>query len=138
MLHLSYGLWAYYWHVGQNIRRRYKKFVLIRIYQKAIKAYYVEDFSIYFGKIRQTYPKVASYLEKDVTLKKKSRAHFSGNRYEDMTSNIVEIMNGMMQKTRMYLITTMIDFILNTMRQWFLNWCWKTYAVTTPLTHKRE
>ena len=39
--------------------------------------------------------------------------------YRVMTSNIVETMNNMMKMAREYPLTTLVDFILYTIGQWF-------------------
>ena len=81
---------------------------------------------------------MAQYLEKDVKFEKWSRAHFKGNKYEVMTTNIVETLNNMMVKAREYPITAMIDFIIFTMGQWFFTRCRESVLVTSPITPKRE
>ncbi|XP_062119035.1 uncharacterized protein LOC133832747 [Humulus lupulus] len=55
-----------------------------------------------------------------------------------MTINIVETVNNLMRKAREYPIIAMIDFIISTMGQWFLSRRREAYAVTTPLTLKKE
>ncbi|XP_062081024.1 uncharacterized protein LOC133785825 [Humulus lupulus] len=109
-----------------------------KLYKKAVIAYRIEEFNKHFDQLRKIYPRVAKYLENDVKFRKWSRAHFGGNRYEVMTTNIVESVNNLMRKAREYPIISMIDFIISTMGQWFLERRREAYAVTTPLTPRRE
>ncbi|XP_062079516.1 uncharacterized protein LOC133783626 [Humulus lupulus] len=55
-----------------------------------------------------------------------------------MTTNIFESVNNLMRKAREYPIIAMTDFIISTMGQWFLERRREAYAVTTPLTPRRE
>ncbi|GMN72133.1 hypothetical protein TIFTF001_052795 [Ficus carica] len=50
----------------------------------AAEAYCLEEFGKHFSDMRQLYAKVAQYLEKDVKFQKWSRAHFKGNRQENI------------------------------------------------------
>ncbi|XP_062100371.1 uncharacterized protein LOC133806267 [Humulus lupulus] len=127
-----------YWHVKQNIKHRFKSAALTKLYKKAAIAYRIEEFNKHFDHICKIYPRVVKYLENDVKFKKLSRAHFGGNWFEVMTSNIVETVNNLMRKAREYPIIAMIDFIISTMGQWFLTRRREAYDVTTPLTPKRE
>ncbi|XP_060974703.1 uncharacterized protein LOC133039773 [Cannabis sativa] len=129
---------ACYWHVKQNIKHRFKSAAGTKLYKKAAIAYRIEEFNKHFDQLRKTYPRVAKYLENDVKFSKWSRAHFVGNRYEVMTTNIVESVNNMMRKAREYPIIAMIDFIISTMGQWFFERRREACVVTTPLTPKRE
>ncbi|XP_062107755.1 uncharacterized protein LOC133818735 [Humulus lupulus] len=129
---------ACYWHVKQNIKHRFKSAAGTKLYKKAAIAYRIEEFNKHFDQLRKIYPRVAKYLENDVKFRKWSRAHFGGNRYEVMTTNIVESVNNLMRKAREYPIIAMTDFIISTMGQWFLERRREAYAVTTPLTPRRE
>ncbi|XP_062102913.1 uncharacterized protein LOC133813897 [Humulus lupulus] len=129
---------ACYWHVKQNIKHRFKSAAGTKLYKKAAIAYRIEEFNKHFDQLRKIYPRVTKYLENDVKFRKWSRAHFGGNRYEVMTTNIVESVNNLMRKAREYPIIAMTDFIISTMGQWFLERRREAYAVTTPLTPRRE
>ncbi|XP_062080131.1 uncharacterized protein LOC133784875 [Humulus lupulus] len=129
---------ACYWHVKQNIKHRFKSAAGTKLYKKAAITYRIEEFNKHFDQLRKIYPHVAKYLENDVKFRKWSRAHFGGNRYEVMTTNIVELVNNLMRKAREYSIIAMTDFIISTMGQWFLERRREAYAVTTPLTPRRE
>ncbi|GMN19564.1 hypothetical protein TIFTF001_046961 [Ficus carica] len=121
-----------------EMKNRFKSAASLGVFKAAAEAYYLEEFGKHFSDMRQLYPKVAQYLEKDVKFQKWSRAHFKGNRYEVMTTNIVETLNNMMLKAREYPVTAMIDFVLFTMGQWFFTRRRESVLVTTPITPKRE
>jgi hypothetical protein len=129
---------ACYYHVMMNIKNRFKSAASLGVFKAAAESYCLEEFDKHFSDMSQKYPKVAQYLEKDVKFEKWSRAHFKGNRYEVMTTNIVETLNNMMLKAREYPITAMIDFIIFTMGQWFFTRRRESVLVTTPITPKRE
>ena len=129
---------ACYYHVMMNMKNCFKSATSLGVFKDAAEAYCLEEFEKHFSDMSQKYPKVAQYLEKDVKFEKWSRAHFKGNRYEVMTTNIVETLNNMMLKARDYLITTMIDFVFFTTGQWFFTQRRELVSVTTPITPKRE
>ncbi|XP_062103376.1 uncharacterized protein LOC133814432 [Humulus lupulus] len=87
---------ACYWHVKQNIKHRFKSDAGTKLYKKAAIAYCIEEFNKHFDQLRKIYPRVAKYLENDVKFRKWSRAHFGGNQYKVMTTNIVESVNNLM------------------------------------------
>ena len=121
-----------------NIKNRFKSAVSLGVFKAAAKSYCLEEFEKHFSDMSQKYPKVAQYLKNDVKFEKWSRAHFKGNKYEVMTTNIVETLNNIMLKAREYPITTMIDLILFIMGQWFFTRQRESVLVTTPITPKRE
>ena len=100
---------ACYWHVMQNIKHRFHSSASLKMHKAAAEAYSVTEFSKYFEEIRRMFPSVAKYLEDDVKFERWSKAHFKGNRYEVMTTNIAESVNSMMKKAREYPMTAMID-----------------------------
>lgn len=126
---------ACYYHVTLSIKFKFKSCAPLSMYKNATEAYCVEVFRKHFDEIHETYPRVAKYLEEEVKFKKWSRAHFKGNRYEVMTSNIVE---SVIKKTGEYSITALIDFILSKMGECIYIRRWEALAVKTPLTPKGE
>ncbi|XP_016546468.2 uncharacterized protein LOC107846673 [Capsicum annuum] len=62
----------------------------------------LEEFNDYFNALKERCPSVAACLEHKVGSEKWSRAHFSGNRFNVMTSNIVESLNSMLRDEREY------------------------------------
>ncbi|GMN47878.1 hypothetical protein TIFTF001_017069 [Ficus carica] len=129
---------ACYYHVMMNIKNRFKSSTSLGVFKDVAEGYHLEEFEKQFSDMSQKYPKVAPYLKKDVKFEKWSIGHFKGNKYEVMTTNIVETLNNMMLKARKYPITTMIDFVLFTMRQWFFTQCQESVLLTIPMIPKRE
>ena len=60
---------------------------------------------------------MAKYLEGEVKFVKWSRTYFQGNRFEAMTTNIVEKVYNMMKVAKEFLMTALVDFVLNIMGQ---------------------
>ncbi|XP_015163986.1 uncharacterized protein [Solanum tuberosum] len=63
------------------------------LYYNAAKAYSLEEFNIHFIEFKNKCPAAAIVLEYDINFEKWSRAHFPGNRYDVMTTNIAESLN---------------------------------------------
>ena len=81
---------------------------------------------------------MAKYLKEEVGFEKWSRAHFQGNMYEVMTTNIVETVNNIMMVTKEYPITALDDFFLYMMGQWFFEHRRDSLNMTGKITPKRE
>lgn len=130
---------ACYFHVKMNIIHKFKSEASITKYCRAAEAYTLQEFEKHFNELRATFPRVAKYLEDEVRFEKWSRAHFKGNRYEVMTTNIVESVNSMMRSAREYPITALIDFVVETMGQWFMKRRSDSLTMENmPITPRRE
>ena len=81
---------------------------------------------------------MTKYLEEDVEFEKWSRAHFQGNMYEVMTTNIVETVNNMMKVAIEYPITASVDFVLYMMGQWFFERRRDSLNMIGKIISKRE
>ncbi|XP_055822113.1 uncharacterized protein LOC129890619 [Solanum dulcamara] len=74
------------------------------------KAYQRDEFNDHFQQIKNLDISVAKYLE-DVGFHRWSRAHFPGNRYDVMTTNIAESINSMFLAEREFPITALFNSI---------------------------
>ncbi|KAL5548815.1 hypothetical protein UlMin_004046 [Ulmus minor] len=63
---------------------------------------------------------------------------FQGERYNIMTTNIVEALNSNMKRAREYPLLLLLDAILETMVEWFNERQEKAQNLTSPLTTKCE
>ncbi|KAF3622644.1 hypothetical protein FXO38_25760 [Capsicum annuum] len=73
------------------------------LFYAVAKAYSLDDeFSEHFEELKNIYPEVAHVLENVFSFEKWSKAHFLGNRYDVMTTNITESLNSMLIDEREY------------------------------------
>lgn len=101
---------------------------------KAARAYRLNDFYLTFNEIKEMDPSCAAYLI-DIGFEHWARSHFPGNRYNIMTSNLVESWNYVLCKARELPIVQLIDFIRGKMMTWFAkrrDTASKTAGVLTP------
>ncbi|XP_015166244.1 uncharacterized protein [Solanum tuberosum] len=89
-------------HLGENARKNFHCGAFLGHYYHATKAYRRDVFHDHFEQIRIINAEVADYLE-NVGFHKWSRAYFPGNRYDVLTSNIVESVNAMFKSIRRFL-----------------------------------
>ncbi|XP_013694559.1 protein FAR1-RELATED SEQUENCE 6-like [Brassica napus] len=107
------------YHLHQNLLKKYKDSSTLNLVKKAAKVYRVSEFIALFDEIRRENPAIAAYLEKaDVRLW--SRAFFQGDRYDIMTSNIVESINKVLKDAREYPIAFFLDEVRKVISRWFM------------------
>ncbi|PHU14168.1 hypothetical protein BC332_15373 [Capsicum chinense] len=76
------------------------------------KAYSLDDeFSEHFKELKNIYPEVAHVLENVFSFEKWSKAHFLGNRYDVMTTNITESLNSMLIDEQEYPVSYIFNSI---------------------------
>ncbi|PHT46307.1 hypothetical protein CQW23_15465 [Capsicum baccatum] len=71
----------------------------------------MEEFNDYFNALKERCPSATTYLKHEVVFEKWSRAHFSGNRFNVMTSNIAESLNSMLCNEREYPLVAIFNSI---------------------------
>ncbi|XP_047257732.1 uncharacterized protein LOC124889783 [Capsicum annuum] len=77
----------------------------------AAKAYSFDEFSENFEELKYNCPEAAHVLENVLGFEKWSRAHFLGNRYDVMTTNIVESLNSILMDEREYPVSHIFNSI---------------------------
>ncbi|XP_059315712.1 uncharacterized protein LOC132066415 [Lycium ferocissimum] len=97
-------------HLGESIRKNFHYGDWMHHFYDAAKAYQKDEFNDHFQKIKDLDMSVAKYLE-DVGFHRWSRAHFPGNRYDVMTTNIAESINSMFLAKRELPITALFNSI---------------------------
>ena len=93
---------ACYWHVGQNLKNRFKSRGANTILNQATEAYKLSNFRAKFAELEQRFSHVHDYLLNQVGVEKWARAMFLGERYNIMTTYIVEALNSTLKRTREY------------------------------------
>ncbi|KAH0737316.1 hypothetical protein KY290_036021 [Solanum tuberosum] len=77
-------------HLGENLRVNHHCGDYFYLYYNAAKAYSSKEFDNHFVEFKDKCPTAAIVLEHDIGFEKWSRAHFPGNRYDVITTNIAE------------------------------------------------
>ncbi|KAK2663698.1 hypothetical protein Ddye_002272 [Dipteronia dyeriana] len=87
-----------------------KNKVLKDIFRKAVKVYWVNQFTRCMDQMENINSEAAMYIT-DVGFERWARAYSSGKRYNLMLSNIAEAMNNAIKACRELPITGVIDYI---------------------------
>ncbi|XP_015164071.1 uncharacterized protein [Solanum tuberosum] len=98
-------------HLGENLRVNYHCGDSLYLYYNAAKFYSLEEFDNHFVEFKNKCPAAAVVLEHDIDFEKWSRAHFPGNRYDVMTTNIAESLNVMLIDKREYPVASIFNSI---------------------------
>ncbi|XP_024014903.1 uncharacterized protein LOC112088840 [Eutrema salsugineum] len=107
-------------HLQRNVQSIFKKKHLGYLISKAARAFNVSEFNAHFNEIVEIDRSCAEYLA-GVGFEQWSRAHFTGVRYNVMTSNIAESLNATLAEARGYLIIPLLEHIRLTLVRWFKN-----------------
>ncbi|PHU02149.1 hypothetical protein BC332_27400 [Capsicum chinense] len=70
-----------------------------------------DEFSEHFAELKNNSPEEANVLENVLDFEKWSRAHFPGNRYDVMTTNIVESLNSVLMDEQEYPVSDIFNSI---------------------------
>ncbi|XP_013617146.1 PREDICTED: uncharacterized protein LOC106323595 [Brassica oleracea var. oleracea] len=112
----STGIFTY--HLYKNILLRYRGRDLFGLVKKAAYSFRLADFEASFETIKGLNPYLHAYLERaDVC--KWARAHFRGDRYNILTSNIAESINRALSDVRSLPIVRLLESIRLMMTRWF-------------------
>ncbi|KAH0708034.1 hypothetical protein KY285_010902 [Solanum tuberosum] len=101
--------------LGENLRVNHHCGDSLYLYYNAAKTYSLEEFNNHFAEFKDKYLEVLVVLKHEVDFEKGSRAHFPGNMYDVMITNITESLNAMLIDEREYPVT----FIFNSIAKRF-------------------
>lgn len=85
---------------------------------KAARAFQLSDFYNTFNEIKTINASCAEYLI-EIGFEHWARAHFAGNRYNVMTSNVAETWNSVLREAREYPIVALVEYIREKLMNWF-------------------
>ncbi|KAF3512190.1 hypothetical protein F2Q69_00001824 [Brassica cretica] len=105
-------------HLQRNVQTIFKRKHLIYLIARASRAFRLEDFYVHFNEIKVIDIACADYLIR-IGLEHWARSHFSGARYNIMTSNLAESLNAALATARKYPIVSLIEYIRSMMVGWF-------------------
>ncbi|RID68188.1 hypothetical protein BRARA_C00363 [Brassica rapa] len=104
-------------HLWRNIQVLYKTPRLGNLMSAAVRAFTITEFNRLFLQIQTINPACAAYLV-DIGFTHWTRAHFKGQRYNIMDSNIAESWNGAIKEAREYPLIMMLEYIRTTVMGW--------------------
>lgn len=105
-------------HLKRNVRTYFKNKNLGYLVGKAARAFQLSEFYTTFNEIKNINASCAEYLI-GIGFEHWSRAHFTGNRYNIMTSNIAETWNSVLREAREYPIVALVEYIRSKLMNWF-------------------
>ncbi|XP_038904212.1 uncharacterized protein LOC120090557 [Benincasa hispida] len=97
------------YHIRNNLVDKFKNKETIPHFYLAAKTYRMFEFQMYWAKLHQ-YPGVTAYLE-EIGLNQWARVYQVHCRYDKMTTNIIECLNGVLKDARKLLITKLLEHI---------------------------
>ncbi|XP_010513650.1 PREDICTED: uncharacterized protein LOC104789691 [Camelina sativa] len=115
-------------HLFRNVKHKFHCGGLAKMGSKAARAYTIGDFEYWWKEREDRKSACAAYL-RDIGLLHWTLSHFSGNRYNVMSSNISESLKAAMVRAVDYPIVSMVEFIRAMLMQWFH--CRRTKACQT-------
>ena len=125
------------WHLSQNIkswvnirsrstvesdsgkRKNKAHFPVVKKFMDVAASYTLPEFNRLYDDLKARYPKATEYLENNVVVEKWARCYFSGSRYNILTTNGAECINGVLRKARMYPLVPLIDAVVEKISEWF-------------------
>ncbi|KAI9175032.1 hypothetical protein LWI28_026403 [Acer negundo] len=121
------------YHLGQNMKAKFKGVEVHDIFYKCSKVYRVVEFNQIMRQIRGINASVVQYLnEADPT--KWVRSHFDRRRYCIITTNIAECLNGILKDARELPITKLVEHIRGLLQKWFWERREAAVKMNTPMT----
>lgn len=85
---------------------------------KAARAFQISEFDGAFDKIKKINASCAEYLI-EIGFEHWARVHFTGKRYNIMTSNVAETWNSVFREAREYPITHLVEYIRSKLMNWY-------------------
>ncbi|XP_022151685.1 uncharacterized protein LOC111019601 [Momordica charantia] len=107
------------YHLGNNIKSRFKNAPFYKLYQDAAYAYRKSQFTYYWNQILSIGSgSLAKYLQ-EIGIERWARCYQVGRRYENMTTNSAASVNAFLQEARELPITKIVEFICELLQRWF-------------------
>ena len=126
----AHGLYVF--HIKNNVSSTYKNPDVTTLFVKASRVYRTDEFKKLMDELNIVKPKAYDKLMDDVH--KWSRAYCPIQRYDLMTTNIVESMNSTLRHARKLPITPLMESIRAMVQKWFHIRRISAERTVTPLT----
>ncbi|KAL1193544.1 hypothetical protein V5N11_025741 [Cardamine amara subsp. amara] len=121
-----------FFHSEKNLITNHRANRLPHLVKKAANTYSRDEFTNIMDEIRRLNPKLSKDLE-DADIRLWSHAHFQGNRYNIITNNIAESINGLLKEPREYPIVAFLDHVRDILARWFCERREKAAKLVTEL-----
>lgn len=125
------------YHIQCNLKIKYRGSGIVALFRKAAEAYSFEDFAKFMFEIEHKSHGAWEYLTK-MGVEHLARSHFSGRRYNIMTSNNAELFNSLFKKDRELPILAMLENIRMKLQLWCHDRREESQNCTTTLTLAHE
>ncbi|XP_010659523.1 uncharacterized protein LOC104881328 [Vitis vinifera] len=112
--HARHGVCTY--HVGQNLKTKFKNPAIHKFFHDAAHAYHVSEFNFIFGQLEMIDPRAARYLM-DIGVDRWARSYSTGKRYNIMTTGIVESLNAMLKNARDLPVLQLVEELRNLLQK---------------------
>ncbi|RVW50000.1 hypothetical protein CK203_082263 [Vitis vinifera] len=129
--HARHGVCTY--HVGQNLKTKFKNPAIHKLFHDAAHAYRVSEFNFIFGQLEMIDPRAARYLM-DIGVDQWSRSYSTGKRYNIMTTGIVESLNAVLKNARDLPVLQLVEEMRNLLQKWFVTRQQQAMSMSTELT----
>ncbi|XP_013617228.1 PREDICTED: uncharacterized protein LOC106323688 [Brassica oleracea var. oleracea] len=125
------------YHLYKNILLRFRGRDLFGLVKRAAYCFRLTEFQATFERIEELNPDLHAYLER-ADVRKWARAHFRGDRYNLLTSNIAESINKALSGARSLPIVHLLESIRLMMTRWFATRKYDAELMKTSLTRGVE
>ncbi|RVX01783.1 hypothetical protein CK203_024437 [Vitis vinifera] len=111
--HARHGVCTY--HVGQNLKTKFKNPAIHKLFHDAAHAYHVLEFNFIFGQLEMIDPRAARYLM-DIGVDRWARSYSTGKRYNIMMTGIVESLNAVLKNARDLPVLQLVEELRNLLK----------------------
>ncbi|RVW41969.1 hypothetical protein CK203_091907 [Vitis vinifera] len=129
--HVRHDVCTY--HVGQNLKTKFKNPTIHKLFHDAAHAYCVSEFNFIFGQLEMIDPRAARYLM-DIGVDRWARSYSTGKRYNIMTTGIVESLNVVLKNARDFPVLQLVEELRNLLQKWFVTRQQQAMSMSTKLT----
>ncbi|XP_010556060.1 PREDICTED: uncharacterized protein LOC104825431 [Tarenaya hassleriana] len=116
-------------HIAQNLKVKVNKGMgrkssrgdtIAERFFKCAEAYTLNEFEDLFNDMKDRYPKVAEYMQKEeLDPEKWARCKFKRQRYNLLTTNAAESINSVMKKAKRFPVLGLLDMCISKTVEWF-------------------
>ena len=108
------------WHISENVRKRFHRKDVAKIFQQAARAYRQVDYDREMEELKKLHKNAYEYVL-EIGPQKWSRVYCPQRRFSMMTSNVAECLNSCLRFARKLPVMTLGEFIRNMLQKWFYN-----------------
>ncbi|XP_017980988.1 PREDICTED: uncharacterized protein LOC108663016 [Theobroma cacao] len=120
------------YHLGKNVKNRFKREDVAKIFTMAANCYRVTDFNRHMNQLKQLCKPAYDSLMR-LGPERWARARSPVRQYKLMTSNTEECINSCLRHARKMPITVLIECIRGMFQCWFHDWHNEALNLTMPL-----